>query len=151
MQQRIGILNSLPSDVKYIFIDEISVVKNFVHCSGTLADNYTLDGEKVVVAGTDSYAIECAFGDGLFHRCIMHNVTFIYYKEYVRTIGGSLRDYLTSGGLYEASKYQEDFKENNIKIVSRKILYMGKTDREHGLVNCKEFLENVGDLSSILL
>ena len=49
MQQWVGILNSLPSDVKYIFIDEISVVKNFVHCSGTLADNYTLDGEKVVV------------------------------------------------------------------------------------------------------
>ena len=102
----INILNSLPSDIKYIFIDEISVVKNFVHCSGTLADNYTLDGKKVVVAGTDSYAIECAFGDGLFHRCIMHNVTFISYKEYVRTIGGSLRDYLTSGGLYDASQYR---------------------------------------------
>lgn len=29
--------------------------------------------------------------------------------------------------------------ENNIEIVSRKILYMGKTDKEHGLVNCKSF------------
>ena len=101
-----GILNSLPDNIKYIFIDEISTVKDFVHCSGTLADNYTLDGKRVVVAGTDSYAIECAFGDGLFHRCIMKNITFISYREYVRTIGGNLRDYLTSGGLYEASSYQ---------------------------------------------
>ena len=44
-----------------------------------------------------------------------------------------------------------DFMENNIEIVSRKILYMGKTDKEHGLVNCKEFLDNIGDLSRILL
>lgn len=102
----ISILNSLPSSVKYIFIDEVSAIKNFVHCSGTLADNYTLDGKKIVVAGTDSYVIECAFGDGLFHRCIMHNTTFIPYKEYVRTIGGNLKNYLTSGGLYEASQYR---------------------------------------------
>lgn len=40
--------------------------------------------------------------------------------------------------------------KNNIEIVSRKILYMGKTDKEHGLVNCKEFLDNIGNLSSIL-
>lgn len=101
-----NILIDLPDNIKYIFIDEISAVKNFVHCSGILADNYTLDGKKVVIAGTDSYAIECAFGDGLFHRCIVKNITFISYKEYVRTIGGSLKDYLTSGGLYEASSYQ---------------------------------------------
>lgn len=44
-----------------------------------------------------------------------------------------------------------DFMENNIEIVSRKILYMGRTDKEHGLVNCKEFLDNIGDLSRILL
>lgn len=36
------ILIDLPDNIKYIFIDEISAVKNFVHCSGTLADNYTL-------------------------------------------------------------------------------------------------------------
>lgn len=100
------ILIDLPDNIKYIFIDEISAVRNFVHCSGTLADNYTLDGKKVVIAGTDSYAIECAFGDGLFHRCILNNVTFVSYPEYARTVGGSLKDYLTSGGLYEASSYQ---------------------------------------------
>lgn len=40
--------------------------------------------------------------------------------------------------------------ENNIEIVSRKIWYMGETDKEHELVNCKEFLDNIGNLSSIL-
>jgi len=100
------ILISLPSSIKYIFIDEISVVRDFVHCSGVLADNFTLGGKKIVVAGRDSYAIECAFADGLFHRCILDNVTLISYQEHVRTIGGNLEDYLSSGGLYEVSSYR---------------------------------------------
>lgn len=103
----VDILNSIPEKIRLIFIDEISVVKDFVHCSGTLADNYTLDGKRVVIAGTDSYSIECAFSDGLFHRCILNNVTFISYQEYLRTVEkGSLKDYLESGGLYTASKYK---------------------------------------------
>lgn len=101
----IAILKELPKEVKYIFIDEISVVKDLVHCSGSLADNFTLAGKKVVIAGTDSYSLECAFSDGLFHRCELDNITFISYQEYKRTIKEDFKGYLTSGGLYEASSY----------------------------------------------
>lgn len=101
-----SILGSLKSNIKYIFIDEITCVEKFINCSGVLQDKYVNSGKKIIVAGTDSYAIERAFYDGLFHRSEIDNVTFFSYEEAKRTLNMSLKDYIEMGGIYNSKKYK---------------------------------------------
>ena len=93
------------ADKKYIFIDEITYCKNFINGSATLCDDFASNGKKVVVCGTDSYALVEAKKNALYHRIALLNETFISYQESVRTVGiESFKQYLELGGLYKEDR-----------------------------------------------
>lgn len=102
-------------DKEYIFIDEITVVKDLINKSRFLHDILTMSGKKVIICGTDSLALVKSKGDGLYHRVINLNVTHITFAEAQRTMNQSLKDYVRIGGLY---------KEDTIRNVEDLITYV---------------------------
>lgn len=87
-------------NAEYIFIDEITRVKDFIKCSGFLCDYYCNNGKKVVISGTDSLALAESSGAGLYHRMINRNVTFMSFEEAKRTMKYKFEDYMLKGGLF---------------------------------------------------
>ena len=87
-------------DKKYIFIDEVTRINGFIGGSGFLADKIVAEGKRVVISGTDSLSLVKTSGSGLYHRCIIKNVTHISYREVKKTMGLSLAQYVDFGGLY---------------------------------------------------
>lgn len=92
---------------KYIFIDEITRVKDIINNSGFLADSLCMMGKRVIISGTDSLGLIKAEGAGLYHRVININVTHISYKEAKRTMNQSLNDYIKFGGLYQSDAVKD--------------------------------------------
>lgn len=95
------ILYEIGESKKYIFIDEITSVTDFVKGSGFIGDILTIRGIKVILSGTDSYVLELSRWNGLYHRISIMNITSIMYEESLRTSGYNLINYLKFGGLYQ--------------------------------------------------
>lgn len=89
---------------KYIFIDEITLVRGFLTDSSFLHDIYVSTGHKVVISGTDSLALIESTASALHHRVLNINCTYISYLEAYRTCGMTLNEYLTMGGLYKSNE-----------------------------------------------
>lgn len=91
------------SDKMYIFIDEITFLKGFVEGCADLYDILSMKGKRILISGTDSYALVCVAGSSLYHRVILRNVTYISYKEMLRTTSSinTFLDYIKYGGLYD--------------------------------------------------
>lgn len=96
------------SSYRYIFIDEITRVKDFVLQSSILYDSITLPtNKKLFIGGTESLSLVMSYIKGLYHRMILTSVTFINYGEAKRTIGVSLQEYIRVGGLYKADVFSD--------------------------------------------
>ena len=91
--------------IKYIVIDEATRIKNLIKNGDTLFEELKRFGIAVVLSGTDTLALAISSGDGLFHRIVEHNITFISLAEYERilcTESDKTRvvvSYIKSGGL----------------------------------------------------
>lgn len=94
-------------DKKYIFIDEITRVKDIINNSGFLADSLCAMGKRVVISGTDSLGLVKSESAGLYHRVISKNVTHISYAEAKRTMRQTLNEYMQLGGLYKENKVKD--------------------------------------------
>ena len=92
---------------KYIFIDEITRIKDLINNSAFLSDNLCMNGRKVIISGTDSLALTKSKNAGLYHRMININVTHISFTEAQRTANQSLREYIEMGGLYRADSIRD--------------------------------------------
>ena len=66
---------------KYIFIDEVTLLADFIALSATLSDIYGLKA-KVVLSGADSLGFYIAGLDELYDRQVMIHTTYISYKEF---------------------------------------------------------------------
>ncbi len=91
----------LSKGYKYIFVDEITYLKDFTYNSSFLANEYTTQGIRLVITGTNSFGLSLAESDELYDRIIRLNVTYIPFKEYRHLFGKktTLEDYIKSGGL----------------------------------------------------
>lgn len=107
-----------------IFIDEITVISNFIAAAACLVNSYSMIGTKVVILGTDSLAFWIAKNDSLYDRVHLIHTTYISYKEYNRVLGKDLDDYLKHGGTlspytfdspFEAEYYTQTAIIDNIK------------------------------------
>lgn len=87
---------------KYVFIDEVTTIVNLISGSCFLYDRYINNGYRVVISGTDSYALYASNRNALFHRMYIDTITFISYPEVKRLLGFNLKDYLDMGGIYKA-------------------------------------------------
>ena len=81
IEELLKVLDKLPQ--KYIFIDEITRLYNFVTLSNILADRFAVQQKKIVVAGTDSLAISVASSDRLFGRVRFARSNLISFNEYI--------------------------------------------------------------------
>lgn len=67
---------------KYVFIDEVTLMEDFIEGAALLSDVYAAMGMKIVLSGTDSLSFLFAEDEQLYDRCIILHTTFIPFKEF---------------------------------------------------------------------
>ncbi|MCR5457642.1 MAG: AAA family ATPase [Clostridiales bacterium] len=84
---------------KYIFIDEVTLLEDFIEGAALFADIYAASGIKVVLSGTDSLGFVFSRSNQLYDRCIMLHTTYIPYKEFENVLGKKgIDEYIRYGG-----------------------------------------------------
>ncbi len=84
---------------KYIFIDEVTMLEDFIEGAAVFSDIYAASGMKIVLSGTDSLGFAFTSKNQLYDRCIMLHTTFIPYREFERVLGiKGIDEYIRYGG-----------------------------------------------------
>ena len=84
---------------KYLFIDEVTLLEDFVEGAAIFADIYASSGMKIVLSGTDSLGFAFSKEEQLYDRCIMLHTTFIPYREFEEVLGiKGIDEYIRYGG-----------------------------------------------------
>lgn len=97
---------------RYIFIDEVTLMKDFIDSASLLSDIYTMMGMKIVLSGTDSLGFWFARDNELYDRERTFHTTFIPYREYSRITGiDSIDEYIRYGGTLKAGETDFDDEE----------------------------------------
>ncbi len=131
-------------DVKNIFVDEATIMYDFIEASAFLADHYAASGAKIVLAGTDSLSFLLARSNALYDRVEFLHTTYIPYAEYNYVLGKDIMSYIKYGGtlnpdnvFYNIQKLNE---YANSAIVCNLIHSLEKWEagRNIGLVNLGE-------------
>lgn len=85
--------------IKYVFIDEITLIEDFIQGAALFADMFAACGMKIVLSGTDSLGFMFAEDEQLYDRCIMLHTTFIPYREFEAILGiKGIDEYIRYGG-----------------------------------------------------
>ncbi len=89
---------------KYVFIDEVTLLEDFVQGAALFSDIYASSGMKLVLSGTDSLGFVFAKEEQLYDRCIMLHTTFIPYREFEYVLGiKGIDEYIRYGGTMSLS------------------------------------------------
>ena len=84
---------------KYVFIDEVTLMEDFVEGAAIFSDIYASSGMKIVLSGTDSLGFAFSQEDQLYDRCILLHTTFIPYREFEEVLGiKGIDEYIRYGG-----------------------------------------------------
>ena len=84
---------------KYIFIDEVTLLEDFIESAAIFSDIYAMSGMKIVLSGTDSLGFVFSADDQLYNRCKLIHTTFIPYKEFESVLGiKGIDEYIRYGG-----------------------------------------------------
>ena len=84
---------------QYVFIDEVTLMKDFIDSAALFSDVFAAMGMKVVLSGTDSLGFWLAMDQELYDRARPIHTTFIPYREYSRLLGiDSIDEYIRYGG-----------------------------------------------------
>ena len=84
---------------RYVFIDEVTLIEDFIEGAAVFADIYASSGMKIVLSGTDSLGFAFSKEEQLYDRCIMLHTTFIPYSEFERVLGiKGIDEYIRYGG-----------------------------------------------------
>lgn len=84
---------------KYVFIDEITLLSDFINTAAVLSDVFSMMYMKIIVSGTDSLGFMMASRDELYDRCIMVHTSFIPFREYYKLLNiHSIDKYIEYGG-----------------------------------------------------
>ncbi len=87
------------SGYKYIFIDEVTLLDDFISSSSLFSDIYALSGMKIVLSGTDSLSFMLTEDEELYDRAITLHTTFIPFREFSRVLGiDDVDEYIRYGG-----------------------------------------------------
>lgn len=93
-----------------VFIDEITLMSDFIDGAALLTDIYVSSGMKIVLSGTDSLGFLISKSNELFDRCVLLHTTFISYKEFSNVLNiDGVDDYIRYGGTMsiEGNHYNE--------------------------------------------
>ena len=84
---------------RYVFIDEITLLSDFIDTAAVLSDVFSMMGMKIVVSGTDSLGFAMANRDELYDRSVTIHTSFIPFREYARLLNiCSVDSYIEYGG-----------------------------------------------------
>lgn len=86
-------------NIKYVFIDEVTMMEDFIEGAALFSDIFAACGMKIVLSGTDSLGFLFAEDEQLYDRCIMLHTTFIPYREFEDVLGiRGIDEYIRYGG-----------------------------------------------------
>ena len=89
---------------KYVFLDEVTKVPNFIDFASILPDECT-PTKRIVLTGTDSLGFAIAKTGELFDRVVDISTTYIPFSEQHRLLGTSLETYMKYGGTLTGENY----------------------------------------------
>ncbi|MCD7863882.1 MAG: AAA family ATPase [Lachnospiraceae bacterium] len=98
---------------QYIFIDEVTLMADFIDSAAVFSDIYASMGMKIVLSGTDSLGFWFTLHQELYDRAISIHTTYIPFREHSRLLGiDSIDEYIRYGGTLRAG--ETDFESNEI-------------------------------------
>ena len=84
---------------RYVFIDEVTLLEDFIEGAAIFSDIYASSGMKIVLTGTDSLGFAFTREEQLYDRCILLHTTFIPYREFEEVLGvKGIDEYIRYGG-----------------------------------------------------
>lgn len=84
---------------KYVFIDEVTLMEDFIDGAALFSDIYAGSGMKIVLSGTDSLGFAFSKEEQLYDRCVLLHTTFIPYREFEEVLGiRGIDEYIRYGG-----------------------------------------------------
>lgn len=84
---------------KYVFIDEVTLMNDFISSASLFSDVYASKGMKIVLSGTDSLGFIFSQDYELYDRCFIAHTTFISYHEFYRVLNiKGIDNYIKYGG-----------------------------------------------------
>lgn len=88
---------------KYIFLDEITLIEDFIDSAAVFSDIYAMMGIKIVMSGTDSLGFWFASHEELYDRAYTIHTTFIPFREHSRLLDiHDIDEYIRYGGTLKA-------------------------------------------------
>lgn len=155
------------SNYKYVFIDEITLMEDFINTAAILSDVFSMMGMKLIVSGTDSLGFAMANRDELYDRNVMIHTSFIPFREYARLLNiRSIDRYIEYGGTlkmenmsfddpdaaYDEVSFRDD--ESTRKYIdtaiSRNIQHTLKNDHYGEYFNQLRELYDKGELTNVI-
>lgn len=84
---------------EYVFIDEVTMMEDFIMGAALFSDIYASSGMKIVLSGEYSLGFAFSKEEELYDRCFMLHTTFIPYKEFEEVLGiKGIDEYIRYGG-----------------------------------------------------
>ena len=122
---------------KYVFINGISRVTGFMEKAHFISSRYASSGIKIVISGTDSYAIQNTLYDALCHRIHLVRMGYISFEEQNMLEDMYIDDYIKYGGLLDKSLRQM----NNSKTLLEKLVI---EDIVNSIIRNREYYKKRG-------
>ena len=89
---------------KYVFIDEVTLMDDFIEGAALFSDVYAASGMKIVLSGTDCLGIVFSDDEQLYDRCVLLHTTFIPFREFENVLGiKDIDEYMKFGGTMSQS------------------------------------------------
>ena len=152
---------------RYIFIDEITLLEDFINTAAVLSDIFSMMGMKIVLSGTDSLSFAVADRDELYDRNVMIHTSFIPFREYARLLDiRSIDSYIEYGGTLKKENMgfdDEDMRSDEVSFrddestrkyidtaISRNIQNALKNNRFGAYFNALQELYDKGELTNAI-
>lgn len=104
---------------RYVFVDEVTLLKDFISNAALLSDIYSPIGMRIVLSGTDSLGFRLAERNELYDRVHLIHTTWIPFREYSRLLGiGSIDEYIRYGGMLSQGELAFDDEDANAEGAS---------------------------------
>ena len=102
-----------------VFIDEVTLMEDFIDSAALFSDIYAAQGMKIVLSGTDSLGFWFALHQELYDRAVTIHTTFIPFREHSRLLGiDSIDEYIRYGGTLRAGELDFDDEDINAEDAS---------------------------------
>lgn len=89
---------------RYIFLDEVTDMKDFIDGSAFLSNLFASENMRIVLSGTDSLGFIFSKEDSLYDRCYFLHISFIPFKEFSSVLGiNDIDSYIEYGGTMSLS------------------------------------------------